>query len=74
MSVISEIGRLGQEDLKFKASLSYIVGPCLKNQTKGRKERREEGGGRREEGGFICARLVLYCLSHTPSLFAMVIF
>jgi hypothetical protein len=29
--VIPALGRLRQEDLKFKASLVYIVKPCLKN-------------------------------------------
>jgi hypothetical protein len=31
-AAISAISRWGQEDHKFKASLSYIVRPCLKKQ------------------------------------------
>jgi hypothetical protein len=36
MPVISTLGRKRQEDHKFKASLGYVVEPCLKkpNQTK----------------------------------------
>jgi hypothetical protein len=31
-SVIPALRRLPQENLKFKASLGYIVGPCLKRK------------------------------------------
>jgi hypothetical protein len=30
ISVIPELGRLRQEDLKFEARVSYMVNPCLK--------------------------------------------
>jgi hypothetical protein len=33
-SVVSVLGRLRQEDGKFKASLGYIVSPCLKTNKK----------------------------------------
>jgi hypothetical protein len=52
MPVIPALGR--QKDYKFKASLGYIAGPCLKERRKEkkRKEGRREGGmkGGREEG------------------------
>jgi hypothetical protein len=37
MPDIPAFGRLRQEDLKFKASLSYIVRPCLKQREKKKK-------------------------------------
>jgi hypothetical protein len=30
--MIPTLGRLGQEDLEFKASLDYVERPCLKNK------------------------------------------
>jgi hypothetical protein len=32
--IISELGRLKQEDLEFKASLDYIARPCPKKKKK----------------------------------------
>jgi hypothetical protein len=34
MPIIAELGRLGQEDTKFKASLDHIVRPCLNKKKK----------------------------------------
>jgi hypothetical protein len=39
MPDIPAFGRLRQEDLKFKASLSYIVRPCLKQREKKKKKK-----------------------------------
>jgi hypothetical protein len=53
------LGRLRQEGWEFKASLDYIVIPCLKKERKGgregdreRKKKREKGKeGRRQRSG-----------------------
>jgi hypothetical protein len=45
MPIIPDFRRLGQENLEFKASLGYIVRPCLKR--KQRKKKRPRGA---EEG------------------------
>jgi hypothetical protein len=48
MPGIPALRRMRQKDCKFKACLSYIVGPCLKRKKKkGKKERKE---GRRDGG------------------------
>jgi hypothetical protein len=43
MLVNPALGRPGQEDCKFKISLSYIVRACLKKERKeGKKEKKEK--------------------------------
>jgi hypothetical protein len=37
--VISALGRLRQEDHKFKANLGYTVKPCLKNKDKTNRQK-----------------------------------
>lgn len=53
--VISELGRLKQENCKFRDSLGYLVRPYLKVEKKRKKERkgrgRKRGEGRRGGGG-----------------------
>jgi hypothetical protein len=54
--VVPAVRRLSQESHKFKASLSYILGLCLKITKKGKKkggrkrEKEREREGRRKEG------------------------
>jgi hypothetical protein len=44
------LGRLRQEGWEFKASLDYIVIPCLKKERKGGRQREKEKKGRKEGG------------------------
>jgi hypothetical protein len=53
MPVIPVLGRLGEEDWEFEASLNCIVRLSQEGKEEGRKEGREGGKreGGREEGG-----------------------
>jgi hypothetical protein len=43
ISIIPALGRLWQEDLKFKASLGYIVAQKTKTKINGGREWRDKG-------------------------------
>jgi hypothetical protein len=47
---ISEPGRFRQENREIKASLDYIVSPCLKEKTDRKSKRKEEGRKGGQEG------------------------
>jgi hypothetical protein len=51
-TIIPELKRLRKENHEFKASLDYIVRPCLKKKKKGREKEKGRGvrGGGRGEG------------------------
>jgi hypothetical protein len=42
MPVIPALGRFRKEDLKFEASLSYIVRPCLKKNNNKKKKKKKQ--------------------------------
>jgi hypothetical protein len=41
---ISALGRLRQVDCKFKASLDYVVRPCLKIKNKQQQQKKQNSG------------------------------